>query len=286
MGVIIGAIFGLGSWLIFQSFIPKVTKQSVRSRVDNLLLSAGITTISGQQFQAVCVVLAGFGFLVCFSFSGSIPVAICFAVILGYCPLSWLRSRRVSRQLKLAADWPTAIDNLNSAVRAGMSLPAALAGLGERGPISLRSAFVDFGVDFQISGRFNESLDFLKLRLSDPTGDRVVESLRIAREVGGSDLGKILRTLASYLRAEQNTRSELLARQSWAINGARLAVSAPWLVLLMLSFQPAIISRFNSATGVLVLALGGCACWVSYWLMLRIGRLPIEKRIWSRNVDR
>ena len=39
-------------------------------------------------------------------------------------------------------------------------------------------------------------LDRLKDDLADPVGDRIVETLRVAREVGGTDLGRVLRTLS------------------------------------------------------------------------------------------
>jgi tight adherence protein B len=171
------------------------------------------------------------------------------------------------------------VDNLASAVRAGMSLPEALAQLGSRGPEVLRPAFASFAVDYQVTGRFAESLDALKQRLADPVGDRVVEGLRVAREVGGGDLGRLLRSLSVYLREDARTRSELESRQAWAVNGARLAVAAPWLVLLLLSFQRDVISRYASAAGVLVLAVGGACCLVAYRAMVRIGRLPQERRI-------
>jgi tight adherence protein B len=108
-----------------------------------------------------------------------------------------------------------------------------------------------------------------------------VEGLRIAREVGGGDLGRVLRSLSGYLRDEARTRSELEARQSWTVNGARLAVAAPWLVLLLLCFQPEVIHRYATGTGVVVLAGGAAVCLACYRLMLRIGRLPAERRILS-----
>ena len=77
------------------------------------------------------------------------------------------------------------------------------------------------------------------------------------------------------------TRSELESRQAWAVNGARLAVAAPWLVLLMLSFQREVITRYASPAGVVVLVIGGASCLVAYRLMVRIGRLPEERRILS-----
>ena len=115
-----------------------------------------------------------------------------------------------------------------------------------RGPEPLREAFDAFALDFQVTGRFGESLDRLKDRLADPVGDRVVEGLRIAREVGGGELGRLLRNLSGYLRDEARTRSELEARQAWAVNGARLAVAAPWVVLLLMSVQSDVIRRYAS----------------------------------------
>ena len=135
-------------------------------------------------------------------------------------------------------------------------------------------AFDQFALDYQVTGRFGECLDRLKERLADPVGDRVVEGLRIAREVGGGELGRLLRNLSGYLREDARTRSELESRQAWTVNGARLAVAAPWLVLLLMSFQSEVIHRYASPAGVVVLGVGAVLCVVAYRLMMRIGRLP------------
>jgi tight adherence protein B len=52
-------------------------------------------------------------------------------------------------------------------------------------------------------------------------------------------------------------------------------------VLLFMSFQTEVISRYSSVGGVLVLASGAAACVVAYRLMMWIGRLPTERRILS-----
>ncbi len=150
-----------------------------------------------------------------------------------------------------------------------------------RGPEPLRDSFAAFALDYQVTGRFGQCLDRLKDRLSDPVGDRVVEGLRVAREVGGGELGRLLRNLSGYLRDELRTRSEMESRQAWTVNGARLAVAAPWLVLLMMSFQPEVIHRYASPAGTVVLAVAAATCLVAYRLMMRIGRLPAERRILS-----
>jgi tight adherence protein B len=63
------------------------------------------------------------------------------------------------------------------------------------------------------------------------------------------------------------------------VNGARLAVAAPWVILLIMSFQPDVIRRYSSPAGVVVLVFGAALCVTAYWAMLRIGRLPVDRRI-------
>jgi tight adherence protein B len=227
----------------------------------------------------VAVVCAVVGFVAVQVLSRTAPVALAFGAIGGYLPFGVLRGRARRRQREFREVWPEAVDNLASGVRAGLALPEALSALAVRGPEPLRPHFAAFALDYQVSGRFAESLDRLKERLADPVGDRVVEALRVAREVGGGDLGRLLRSLSQFLREDARTRSELESRQSWTVNGARLAVAAPWLVLLLLSFQHEVISRYASGAGVLVLLVGAAVCVTAYRLMVRIGRLPEERRI-------
>lgn len=73
--------------------------------------------------------------------------------------------------------------------------------------------------------------------------------------------------------------TQLEARQSWTVNGARLAAAAPWLILAMLSTRPQTVEAFNSPAGAVVLLLGGIASIGAYLLMVRIGRLPEDERV-------
>lgn len=286
MGALLGLSFGTGLALVWFAFTRPRTatprrRTSATGRLTDLLNRAGLTGTSPYGIVLVCLAAAAVAGLAIQIVSRTLPVALAFSAVAGYLPIAVLSGRARRRQRELADVWPEAVDNLASAVRAGLSLPEALAQLGQRGPEPLRDAFVSFAADYQVSGRFHDSLDRLKERLSDPVGDRVVEGLRLAREVGGGELGRLLRSLSGYLREDARTRSELESRQAWTINGARLAVSAPWLVLLMLSFQSEVISRYASAAGVVVLIVGGACCFVAYRLMLRIGRLPRERRVLS-----
>jgi tight adherence protein B len=284
MGVLLGLGTGLGLLLVYLSVVApqRPRRHEPRpSRLQRMLEQAGLRGTAPSAVVSGCVATAGVVGASVQVLSRTWPVSTAFALLAGYLPLALLAGRARRRQRELAEVWPEAVDNLSSAVRAGMSLAEALAQLGLRGPEPLRPAFAAFAADYQVTGRFNESLDRLKERLTDPVGDRVVEGLRIAREVGGGDLGRLMRNLSVYLREDARTRSELESRQAWAVNGARLAVVAPWLVLFLLSFQREVITRYASAAGVVVLVMGGLCCLLAYRLMVRIGRLPRERRILS-----
>jgi tight adherence protein B len=284
MGVLVGLGVGVGVLLVWSAFAvprrpPRVRR--VRSRTHDLLARAGLGHLSASAFVALCAVLGCFAALLMQVITKTPPVALVFGAMGAYLPVAVVAARARRRQREFAEVWPEAVDNLASAVRAGLSLPEALAQLSVRGPEPLRRSFEAFALDYQVTGRFGECLDRLKTKLADPVGDRVVEGLRVAREVGGGELGRLLRNLSGYLRDELRTRSELEARQAWTVNGARLAVAAPWLVLLMMSFQPTVIRRYASPAGTVVLIFAAATCLVAYRLMMRIGRLPRERRILS-----
>lgn len=282
MGALVGLGVGIGLMLVWSAFfVPRRPRRTGRpsGRSARLLARAGLGEVSPTGFAIVCVASGLITALVVQVVSRTPPVAVVFGAIGAYLPIAIVSGRARRRQREFAEVWPEAVDNLASAVRAGLSLPDALSALSVRGPEPLRAAFAAFALDYQVTGRFAESLDRLKDHLADPVGDRVVEGLRVAREVGGGELGRLLRNLSGYLRDDARTRSELEARQAWAVNGARLAVAAPWVVLLLMSVQSDVIRRYASPSGTAILVLGAVVCLVAYRAMMRIGRLPVERRI-------
>ena len=283
MGAFVGLIAGIGLLLIWRSGSRAPQRGTARLgwavRRDELIRQAGIESVSSTQLLSLQVIAAVLAGLLVQLLTATVAVAACFAVFGFVGPLAVVRRMRQRRQVALRELWPEAIDNLASAVRAGMSLPEGVSGLGIRGPEPLRPAFARFGVAYRASGRFAECLSALKHDLADPVGDRVCETLRVAREVGGSDLGTVLRTLSELLRVDARTRAELETRQGWTISAARLAVAAPWVVLLLLGTESATLQSFDSSGGVLLLGIGAAVCLVAYRIMVRIGRLPEEPRV-------
>ncbi len=283
MGTVAGLLLGVGLLLVWFSCWPGPPNRRRPSRwaerTQDLLVRAGAPGVTPGRLVAASGVVAVVVAFIAVGLVPSPPIAVCFGLMAAGAPLAFVRARARRRQLELRSVWPEVIDDLISAIRAGLSLPEALTSLGERGPLEVRPEFRRFGEDYRVTGRFSESLDRLKARLADPVADRIIEALRITRDVGGSDIVRLLRTLAQLLREDLRTRGELEARQSWTVNGARLATAAPWAVLLLLGGRPEAAVAFNSAAGVLVLATGAAVSGVAYWLMVRLGRLPEEARV-------
>lgn len=278
-------LLGAGVFCLWWSWWPR-TGESTRTprvglstRLRDLLGQAGYTSISPGQLIAICLITGAAVFIVTMAVTSVAPVSVAFAAIAGYAPLAFVRMRARRRRTVLREVWPDVVDNIASAVRAGMALPESLAQLGVRGPEELRPAFAEFAHDYRATGQFNDALDRLKDSLADPVSDRLVESLRIARAVGGTDLGRLLRTLSSFLRDDARTRAELEARQSWTVNAARLALCAPWIVLALMATRGESLQAYQSSTGVVVLAIGAAVSLIAYRVMRRLGQLPDEERV-------
>jgi tight adherence protein B len=284
VGVILGLMSGAGLFCIWWSFwTPNRSTASSRfapgARARELLVQADLPSVTPQAFLLTA---AGFGltvFVGVFALSGVTAVAACFALMATWLPISTVIGRARRRRERWRDLWPEVVDNLASGVRAGLSLPEALGQIGDRGPEPLRPPLVAFARDNRLTGSFGTALDSLKERLADPVADRLCEALRITREVGGSDLGRLLRSLSAFLREDARTRSELEARQSWTVYAARLAVAAPWLVLALLATRPESVAAYDRPAGAAVLLIGGVVSVLAYRLMLLIGRLPEEQRV-------
>lgn len=284
MGAVVGLVFGIGLFLVWRSGPRRPParprrRPTTRQRLSELLTQAGIEAVSPAQLIAASALLGLVVASAVVLVSQSPPIALAFGSFAAATPITAVRYRRRKRRSALRDLWPEVVDNLASGVRAGMALPEALAQIGERGPEELRRPFQRFAEDYRLSGAFSDCLDRLKIALADPVGDRIVESLRMAREVGGTDLGRLLRTLSAFLREDARTRAELETRQGWTVNGARLAVAGPWILLGLLSLNPQAVRAYNTGAGVVVLAVGAAVSLLAYQLMMRIGRLPEEQRV-------
>ncbi|GAB3616743.1 hypothetical protein GCM10027416_13000 [Okibacterium endophyticum] len=273
-----GALLTVAPWLWPRGRATVTASSGRRRPLAEKLARAGFARVPVAMFVVVSVLVAAVAGAVALATLGVVAVAVaaaCFGAVAPYAAVTWRENQRRSVHDAL---WPDVLDHLVSAVRSGVALPDAVASLGRSGPAALRPEFAEFERDYRLTGSFTDSLDRLKGALADPVPDRIIETVRMAREVGGTDLTGILRNLAAYLREDSAIRSEVSARQSWVRNAAKLGAAAPWIVLLLLSTRPEAQLAYNSAGGTALILVGAAVSMIAYRLMVSIGRLPREKR--------
>lgn len=282
-GLLIGACLGVGLlfiWISMWQRSPGVRAQQRWLReLDDMLTGAGFPRVRPGHLLLISVAAFIIVTVISTVFTGSWAIAVCFGLFGSWLPHRLLQHRARSRQVMRRELWPETLDHLNSGVRAGLSLPEALSSLAHRGPEPLRPLFEVFAEEYRASGSFALALERFRQVSADPVADRIVVALSVTRQVGGSDLGTMLRALAQFVRDDARTRNELSARQQWTVNGARLAVAAPWVVLAFLSTRPETAAAYNSRTGMILLAAGFVVSLLAYQAMKRIGRLPAEPRV-------
>lgn len=201
-----------------------------------------------------------------------LPVAAVLSFLAAGCVPSVLRRRHRSRVRRARlASWPVLLDDVTSAVRAGMNLPEALVRAGANS--SMPDDFAIFAGDYRRTGDFAAAVLALRQRIDEPVFDQLAQALIVTREVGGTDLTGVLRALGVFVRSEIQLRGELEARQSWTVNSARMAVAAPWVVLVLLCSRPATIAAYSQMAGILLLVIVAGFSAIAYAVMLRIARL-------------
>jgi tight adherence protein B len=284
MNGVLGIMLGLGIVLGFAPLLWPASAPKLRPRpflivmARDRLVQAGLPRVGLATMTAVSVILAiGAGAITL----AVVPVAaVAVAASVFALALPWtvvVRRARAQRRATRGV-WPDVVDHLVSAIRSGLALPDSVVSLAHGGPEATRAAFATFERSYRTAGNFSDALDVLKDTLADAVADRIIETLRMSREVGGNELTLVLRDLAGHLRRDAGIRAEVEARQSWTVNAARLGVAAPWIILLLLSTRPEAASAYNSPSGALLIAIGLGVSVIAYRLMLALGRLPEERR--------
>ncbi|WP_322411968.1 type II secretion system F family protein [Microbacterium invictum] len=276
-----GILLTLSPWLWPTTGGRRAVSARVDGRTAQLLREAGLARVTPFALAVVSVLVAAVVAASAFLITTVLPLALVAFAGAGLAPLWWVRARRDRMRKTRRSLWPDVCDLLVASVRAGMSLPDAVASLGESAPLPLRPNFRRFARDLAASGHFDSAIVALKHDLADPVADRVIETLRMARQVGGTELTTVLRALSASVRSDAAIRAEVDARQSWIRGAAVLGAAAPWVILSLLSLRPEGAAAYASAEGVVLIVGGAVVSVVAFRIMLRIGRLPDARR-WAR----
>lgn len=283
MTFLLGAALAAGVLLCISPWMwPRRADDTVASRsgrLTRLIGEAGLEALSSRTLVTGIVAAGGIAASAVWLITDLAVLALLAGAAGASAPIMFLRGRRMRLRRLRRQLWPDVCDLLIASIRVGLSLPDAVASLAESAPTMLRPAFAVFARDLRASGRFETSIDRLKASLADPIADRIVETLRMARQVGGTELIGVLRALSTSVRADAALRGEVEARQSWIRGAAVLGAVAPWVILGLLVLRPEGASAYGTPEGVLVICGGAAISVAAFQIMVRIGRLP-EPRRW------
>lgn len=276
--MLLGSLLAAGVLLCASPWLwpprPEAQERRRHGPLVRMLEEAGFGPVRPRMLVVVTVALSLVAGSIAWLITGIPVLSVLAGAVASASPVAFLRSRRLRLRKLRRQLWPDVCDLLIASIRVGLSLPDAVASLEGSAPTMMRPAFAVFARDMRATGRFESSLDRLKLSLADPIADRIIETLRMARQVGGTELTGVLRALSTSVRADAALRGEVEARQSWIRGAAVLGAVAPWVILGLLVMRPEGAAAYGTPEGVLVICLGAAVSVIAYRIMIRIGRLP------------
>lgn len=261
--VLIWQIFTLGILILL---IPKAKMKIARSTTPQIALNFKQKLKKYENpLAAICCAFISYLLLqlLCQTVVISLPLSI------GAGAFPWMKSSAQNRKKqKLIQDaWPEALDHINSAIKSGVSISQALAKLAERGPIVLSPFFKEYKSQVNTTGNLELALRNLCLSTQDPILKRLTQTILLVRQVGGAQVGSVLRTFTTFLRNDLTAKREIEMRHGWIANTARIASCAPWLLLIFLTFQPQTRTAYNTPIGAIVVLGGSLLIGVAYLWM-------------------
>ena len=204
------------------------------------------------------------------------PVSFALAILL---PGILLNQRKTKMQDQKMQQWTLLIDDLTSGVRAGLTIGEALAQALQNCEEPLRSDFQEAILEINRSGQASKVISILKNQITDAVGVATLKLLQVVLKTGANDLATSLSILSNSSRENHNLIQELKAKQSWVLNGARISVISPWLVLLALWTQESVRNAYQNLIGQLILILVAVVGLFGYLVMKRIGRIDVFRKI-------
>ena len=260
---LIWQIFTLGILILL---IPKAKIKITRSTTPQIALNFKQKLKKYENpLAAICCAFISYLLLqlLCQTVVISLPLSF------GAGAIPWIKSSAQNRKKqKLIQDaWPEALDHINSAIKSGVSISQALANLAERGPIVLSPFFREYKSQVSTTGNLELALRNLCLSTQDPVLKRLTQTILLVRQVGGAQVGSVLRTFTTFLRNDLTAKREIEMRHGWIANTARIASCAPWLLLIFLTFQPQTRTAYNTPIGAIVVLGGSLLIGVAYLWM-------------------
>jgi len=292
MTLVVAGVAALGTYYLYTALAlgwrglqlgPTARERSRRSSPwREWMAQAGLSEVAPREFVVVVGSLGALGALGGFVIFGAPLPALAAAAFAAAAPVASYRLRRTRRIAVAREAWPSMIEEIRlRTVSLGRSIPQALFEVGERGPAEMRPAFSAAHREWLLTTDLDRTLDVLKAQLADPTADVTCETLLVAHEVGGADVGRRLEALAEDRIMDLQGRKDARAKQA----GARLARRFVVLVPIGMALAGMQVGEGRAAYGTpagQAVALIAIALVAACWLWAgHIMRLPDDERVFG-----
>ena len=278
IGVLLAFCFAAGVGLLVVGLAREPKPLEIGSLSKRLFVRRESLPLAPATLGGLSAVLALVAALLVWSLVGVPVLALAGAVAGAYAPLAWARRATQRARHERERAWPAALAQLADALEAGIAFPAAVALLGEAGPVPLRAEFTSFQARLRAAG-LEAALDGLA-RVEERTSDTVALLLRAGlSELPAGRLAPLLRELSEMLAERFEAREKARTRaSSLQVEAAVLALSPIVLLLLVGAAAPGYLNAYRTTAGTIVATVGGGLIFGCYLLMRRLGRVPEPRR--------
>lgn len=236
------------------------------------LSQAGADVTSGQ-FVLACTLSAAASALVAWAVL-QVPVLAVGGGLAGAAmPVAYWSARRARLQAERAAAWPDAVRYLVGALGSGIAtLHEGLEEISRSGPASLRPVFARYS---RLAGRVGDkrALEIVRAELADPVADPVLIALVGAVEEGTGTALRALGDIGSQITSDLQLAERARTTQAQSRIATWGCFVVPYVVVAFLcSTNATYRSYFSTASGTVMVVLGGCLSLLGLVSCLRLAR--------------
>jgi len=223
---------------------------------------------SAKQQQIWTEVVAVLALVVTVYFTRNIIYGLLFAVIVWFIPDLIFKYMKTTRREKFDENLPVALDQLNSATKAGLTLSQAIEEVSGYAPYPISQEFKQISSDQELGIDLSAALKSARSRVQSKTFGLVCTALLVNIDLGGN-LPATMEIMSSSLKEIWRLDQKLNTASTEGKKGGMILCIMPLVIFLMvLAMQPDLIETLLSETVGYIVLFMACVFYFAglYWM--------------------
>ena len=190
------------------------------------------------------------------------------------------QARESRRHEEAMKRWPDFIVIVRARLAGGASLPDAVLAAGDECGDTLAEMSSRLDEALRGGSHFGSALEQERQNLADPVADRILTSLAIVTEIGGSRVAEVLGALGRSVADETRLRLAHHAAMTQQRLTAGVALVAPWVLLVLtVATNPQAATAYSTPGGQRIILFGLVSTVAGFALARRSARLNRSVRV-------